>query len=63
LRYEGSDRTTAADQHWIPTLSIAAELAHHIAQAPDVDRDVDVPLGGGYRVTVGYRGYRSWEAA
>lgn len=63
LRYEDTDRTTAADRHWIPTLSIAAELANHIAQAPDVDRDVDVPLGGGYRVTVGYRGYRSWRAA
>jgi Beta-ketoacyl synthase, N-terminal domain len=58
LRYENTDRTTAADRHWIPTLSIAAELANHITQAPDVDRDVDVALGGGYRVTVGPR---SWE--
>jgi Beta-ketoacyl synthase, N-terminal domain len=54
LRYEGTDRTTAVDRHWIPTLSIAAELANRIAQAADVDRDVDVALGGGYRVTVGH---------
>lgn len=52
LRYEHTVRTTDADQHWIPTLSIAAELAKRIAQAPDVDNDVDVALGGGYRVTV-----------
>lgn len=54
LRYEGTDRTTAVDRHWIPTLSIAAELANRIAQAPGVDRDIDVALGGGYRVTVGH---------
>jgi hypothetical protein len=54
LRYEATDRMTAADRHWIPTLSIAAELANRIAQAPDVDRDVEVALGGGYRVTVGH---------
>ena len=54
LRYEGTDRTTAADRHWIPTLSIATELANRIAQASDLDRDVDVALGGGYRVTVGH---------
>ncbi|MBW0011401.1 MAG: SDR family NAD(P)-dependent oxidoreductase, partial [Pseudonocardiales bacterium] len=52
LRYEGTDRTTAADRHWIPTLSLAAELAKRITQAPDADRDIDVALGGGYRVTV-----------
>jgi hypothetical protein len=52
LRYGGTDRTTAADRHWIPTLSIAVELAERVAQAPGVDRDVDVALGGGYRVTV-----------
>jgi hypothetical protein len=50
LRYEHTDRTTAADQHWIPTLSIAAELATHIANASD--GDIDVALGDGYRVTV-----------
>jgi hypothetical protein len=60
LRYEGSDRTTAVDRHWIPTLSIAVELAERIAQAPEVDRDVEVALGGGYRVTVGHA---SGEAA
>ncbi|MBV9140997.1 MAG: hypothetical protein JO115_08755 [Pseudonocardiales bacterium] len=54
LRYEATDRTTAADRHWIPTLSIAAELANRIAQVPDVDCDVEVALGGGYRVTVGH---------
>jgi hypothetical protein len=54
LRYEATDRTTAADRHWIPTLSIAVGLAEHIAQAPDVDCDVEVALGGGYRVTVGH---------
>lgn len=54
LRYEGSDRTTALDRHWIPTLSIAAELAQRIAHVPEVDRDVEVALGGGYRVTVGH---------
>ena len=52
LRYDGTDRTTAADRHWIPTLSIAAELAKRTAQAPDVGSDVDVALGGGYHVTV-----------
>jgi hypothetical protein len=52
LRYDGTDRTTGADRHWIPTLSIAADLAQRIAQAPD-EGDVDVALGGGYRVTVG----------
>jgi 3-oxoacyl-(acyl-carrier-protein) synthase len=52
LRYDGTDRTTGADRHWIPTLSIAADLAQRIAQAPDVDSDGDVALGGGYRVTV-----------
>jgi hypothetical protein len=50
LRYEHTDRTTAADHHWIPTLSIAAELATHIANASD--GDIDVALGDGYRVTV-----------
>jgi Beta-ketoacyl synthase, N-terminal domain len=55
LRYEDTARTTAADQHWIPTLSIAAELAKHITQAPTEDSDVDVALGGGYRVTVRHR--------
>jgi hypothetical protein len=54
LRYEGTDRTTAADRHWVPTLSLAVELAKRIAQAPDADRDVDVALGGGYRITVGH---------
>jgi hypothetical protein len=54
LRYEGTDRTTAADRHWIPTLSIAAELARRTTKAPDMDNDVDVALGGGYRVTVGH---------
>jgi hypothetical protein len=54
LRYEGTDRITAADRDWIPTLSIAVELAKHIAQAPDAKGDVDVALGGGYRVTVGH---------
>ena len=60
LRYEGTDRTTAADRHWIPTLSIAVELAKRIAQAPDTSSNVDVALGDGYRVTVGHG---SWEAA
>jgi hypothetical protein len=55
LRYEDTARTTAADQHWIPTLSIAAELAKHITHAPGEDSDVDVALGGGYRVTVRHR--------
>jgi beta-ketoacyl synthase-like protein len=59
LRYESTDRTTAADRHWIPTLSIAVELAKRITQAPDMDSDVDVALGDGYRVTVGHR---SWSA-
>jgi 3-oxoacyl-(acyl-carrier-protein) synthase len=54
LRYEASDRSTAADRHWIPTLSIAVELAERIAQAPGVDRDIEVALGGGYRITVGH---------
>jgi hypothetical protein len=54
LRYEHADRTTAADRHWIPTLSLAVELAKRIAQAPDAEGDVDVALGGGYRVTVGH---------
>jgi ketoreductase len=58
LRYEGTDRTTTADRHWIPTLSLAAELAERIAHAPDVEGDVDVALGGGYHVTVGH-GYSS----
>jgi hypothetical protein len=60
LRYAGTDRTTTADRHWIPTLSIAVELAKRIAQAPDAEGDVDVALGGGYRVTVSHR---SGEAA
>jgi hypothetical protein len=55
LRYEGTDHITAADRHWIPTLSIAVELAKRIAQAPDAEGNVDVALGGGYRVTVGHR--------
>jgi hypothetical protein len=55
LRYEDTDRSTAADRDWIPTLSIAAELAKRTAHAPDVDSDVDVALGGGYYVTVGKR--------
>jgi 3-oxoacyl-(acyl-carrier-protein) synthase len=54
LRYEGTDRTTAADRDWIPTLSIATELAQRIAHASDAEGDVDVALGGGYRVTVGH---------
>jgi hypothetical protein len=54
LRYEDADRTTAADRHWIPTLSIAAELASRTTKASDMDKDVDVALGGGYRVTVGH---------
>ena len=54
LRYEAADRTTTADRHWIPTLSLAAELAKRIAHAADADTDVDVALGGGYHVTVGH---------
>jgi hypothetical protein len=55
LRYEGIDRTTAADEHWIPTLSIAAELAERVADTADAGGEVDMALGGGYRVTVGRR--------
>lgn len=57
LRYDGSDRTTAADHHWIPALSIAADLARHTTRAAEStgDTDVDVALGDGYRVTVGAR--------
>lgn len=53
LRYEDADRATAADRDWIPTLSLAAQLAARIAQAPGLDGEVEVSLGGGYRVTVG----------
>ncbi|MBP2327569.1 hypothetical protein JOF56_007954 [Kibdelosporangium banguiense] len=54
LHYDDSVRSTAADQHWIPTLSLAAELARRIAGASEVDGDVEVTLGAGYRVTVGH---------
>lgn len=53
LRYAGSDHSTAADRDWVPTLSIAAELAQRTSNAPRGDGDVDVALGGGYYVTVG----------
>lgn len=57
LRYAGNDRATSADRHWIPTLSIAADLAERIsrAQSAGVDSGADVPLGGGYHVTVRHR--------
>lgn len=55
LRYEGTDRTTTVDRHWIPTLSLAADLARFVTRSPAAGRDVDVALGGGYRVTVGAR--------
>jgi hypothetical protein len=55
LRYEGTDRATAVDEHWIPTLSVAADLARFTANSSYRDRDIDVALGGGYRVTVGSR--------
>ena len=52
LRYEGTDRSTASDGDWVPTLSIAAELVQHTTQAADVDGDVDMALGGGYHATI-----------
>jgi Beta-ketoacyl synthase, N-terminal domain len=52
LRYDGTDRSTTSDGDWVPTLSIAAELVQHTAQAADVDGDVDVALGGGYHATI-----------
>ena len=52
LRYDGTDRSTAWDGDWVPTLSIAAELVQHTARAADVDGDVDVALGGGYHATI-----------
>lgn len=50
LRHDSADRTTDADDHWIPPLSIAAELAERTGSASAADGDV--ALGGGYRVTV-----------
>lgn len=52
LRYIGAERSTPADMDWIPTLSIAAELAKCTAHARDADGHCDVALGGGYHVTV-----------
>jgi hypothetical protein len=52
LRYDGTDRSTASDGDWVPTLSIAAELVQHTTQAANVDGDVDVALGGGYHATI-----------
>lgn len=53
LRYQDTDRTTPADGHWVPTLSIAAALAEHTNRASEDGGDVEVALGGGYHVTVG----------
>lgn len=52
LRYAGTDRSTASDSDWVPTLSIAAELARHITQTADVQGDVEMALGGGYHATI-----------
>ncbi|HEX6452898.1 MAG TPA: beta-ketoacyl synthase N-terminal-like domain-containing protein [Trebonia sp.] len=52
LRHVGTDRSTASDGDWVPTLSIAAELVQHTAQAADADGDVDMALGGGYHATI-----------
>lgn len=52
LRYAGTDRSTASDSDWVPTLSIAAELARHITQTADVEGDVEMALGGGYHATI-----------
>ncbi|HEY2766099.1 MAG TPA: beta-ketoacyl synthase N-terminal-like domain-containing protein [Pseudonocardiaceae bacterium] len=61
LRYQGDDRTTGADRHWIPTLSIATDLAEQItrAQTAGADKGVDVALGGGYHVTLRHRAARA----
>jgi 3-oxoacyl-(acyl-carrier-protein) synthase len=50
LRYDDADRTTSADRDWIPALSIAAQLARSAASP---DGELEVPLGGGYRATLG----------
>lgn len=52
LRHDGGDRGTPWDRDWLPTLSIAAELARHASGAAGPGRDTDLALGGGYRVTV-----------
>lgn len=52
LRHDGADCTTDMDGHWIPPLSIAAELAERTGSDPNADDEVDMALGGGYRVTV-----------